>query len=145
MAFQRYVRAHLGVHGVFAHPALVLGPPRVHHGRSFGGLRRVRGTVAFSSSNMRCRCHRRRVRLTNPNGDWRRTSALHAKKSVDGRFKWPSTGLVQQLKHVILRLHHVLRVKEACLQCLVARFGTSAVRMFLNGNWPKPQGVPSVA
>jgi hypothetical protein len=28
VAFQRYVRAHLGVHGVFVHPALVL-PPRL--------------------------------------------------------------------------------------------------------------------
>ena len=26
MAFQRYVRAHLGVHGVFAPPRLGLGP-----------------------------------------------------------------------------------------------------------------------
>jgi hypothetical protein len=145
VAFQRYVRAHLGVHGVFAPPALVLGPPRVHHGRSSGGLRRVWGTVAFSSSNLRCRCHRRRVRLTKPNGDWRRTSELHAQKSVAGRFSWPSTGLVQQLKHAILRLHHVLRLKEACLQCLVARFGTTAGIAFPYGNRLKPKGVPSAA
>ena len=94
---------------------------------------------------MRCSGHRRRVRLTKPNDDWRRTSQLHVQKLVNGRFDRPSTGLVQQLKDAILRLRHVLKLKAACFQCLVARFGTTAGITFPYGNRLKPKGVPSAA
>lgn len=84
-------RAHLSVHGVpGAAPAAQRSPHAYHLRRRCRGLGRVWCIVASSSGGLRCKGHRRRVRLPKPKNDWNWTRQLYAQKWVVDRLKWLS-------------------------------------------------------